>query len=328
MRSEGAKVLQDYSSINFMGLSEVITNLNFLRNKIGECKRQVKEVNPDCLILIDSPGFNLRIAKFGKEIGIRTVYYISPKIWAWNKSRIRNIKKSVDRMLVILPFEEKFYKEQRYPVDYVGNPVLDLVKSYQADDEFIKRYEHKKVIAILPGSRPAEVKNSIEVIRQLVVVFEEYTFLVSAVNNVDQELYKSLVTYENVQVIKGQTYDVLKTASAAVVTSGTATLETALLGVPQVVVYKTSTLTYLAAKLVLKIPFISLVNLLLGRKVVTELIQGEYNSANVVAELETLLTDEQTKKRISEGYSEIHKILGNQSAAKNAAKIITGLCSS
>ena len=328
IRAAGAEVLEDYNSINFMGFSEVIAKINYLRNKVNECKRQIREINPDCLILIDSPGFNLRIARFGKSIGIRTVYYISPKIWAWNKARIRSIKKSVDRMLVILPFEEEFYKEQNYQVDYVGNPVLDLVQSYQPDDSFLSRFVDKKVIAILPGSRPTEVKNSIEVIRQLVVVFEEYTFLVSAVNNVDQQLYKSLVTYENVHVITGKTYDVLKTAQAAVVTSGTATLETALLGVPQVVVYKTSTLTYLAARMLLKIPYISLVNLLLGRKVVTELIQGEYNSANVVAELETLLTDDKTKKRISEGYSEIQKILGDQSASKNAAKIITSLCSS
>lgn len=325
IRQTGAEVLVDYSTINYIGFSEVLINLFRLLGRLKECKRHIQEVKPDCLILIDSPGFNMRIAKYARKIGIRTVYYISPKIWAWNKSRVKLIKKVVDRMLVILPFEKNFYQEHSLEVDYVGNPVLDAVNNYQADQQFKAQFENKKVIAVLPGSRPSEVKNSIEVIERLVVVFEEYTFLVSAVDNLNQEFYKSLIRYENVHVVFGKVYDVLSVADAAVVTSGTATLETALLGVPQVVVYRTSLLTYLAAKWLLKVPYISLVNLLLGRKVVAELIQGEYDSANVVAELETLLTDEQAKKRISDGYSEIRKILGQKSASKNAAKIIVDL---
>lgn len=328
MQEAGATILEDYKSINFIGLSEVLSNLMHVNKKLKLCKRQIKQLQPDCLVLIDSPGFNLRIAAHARQYGIKTTYYISPKIWAWNKSRIRLIKESVDQMMVILPFEKKFYREESMDVEYVGNPILDALNRYVPDSEFLSKYDAQKTIAVLPGSRTAEVKNAVKVIKELVVVFEEYTFLIAAVDNVNERLYRPLLSYDNVVLVKRKTYDVLKASAAAVVTSGTATLEAALLETPQVVVYKTSFLTYMAAKLLVKVPFISLVNLIAGHRVVTELIQGDYDAASVVAELESLLTDEATKKRISEGYSEIREILGDKSASKNAAEVIYKLCSS
>lgn len=328
MSDAGATILEDYKSINFIGLSEVLSNLLHVNKKLKLCKKQIEQLKPDCLVLIDSPGFNLRIAAYARQLGIKTTYYISPKIWAWNKSRIKKIKESVDQMMVILPFEKQFYRQESMDVEYVGNPILDALNNYEPDQAFLSKYNPQKTIAVLPGSRTSEVRNAVKVIQELVVVFEEIKFLVAAVDNVNERLYKPLLSHDNVEIINGKTYDVLNASSAAVVTSGTATLEAALLGTPQVVVYKTSLLTYIAAKLLLKVPYISLVNLIAGHRVVTELIQGDYDSANVVAELESLLTDEGTKKRISEGYSEIRKVLGDKSASKNAAEIIYKLCSS
>ncbi|MEQ9306630.1 MAG: lipid-A-disaccharide synthase [Marinoscillum sp.] len=324
MESSGAKITTLYHEVNFMGFWEVLKNITTILRKLHQCKQEIRSCQPDVLVLIDFAGFNLRLARFAKRIGIKVCYYISPKIWAWNKSRIRLIRKSVDRMLVVFPFEEKFYQDLGFDVDYIGNPIMDAITKNPQKHSYNDGVR-EKTIAFLPGSRKQEVMRSLEVIRRLVIVFEEYKFIVSTVSNLDTSIYDPLRDLPNVEIIDGHVYDVLRSSHAAIVTSGTATLEAALLNVPQVVVYRTSLITYLIAKALVGLNYISLVNLLLEKEVVTELVQGDYNAANIASELETILSDSTKQKKISEGYSEIRVLLGEQSASKNAATAIIKL---
>ncbi|MEQ8474578.1 MAG: lipid-A-disaccharide synthase [Marinoscillum sp.] len=324
MRAAGATITTSYEEINFMGFWEVFKHLPQLVSKFRQCKTEIKEFQPNVLVLIDFAGLNLRLARYAKSIGIKVCYYISPKIWAWRKSRIRLIKRSVDEMLVVLPFEKQFYHDLGFEVKYIGNPILDAIEGCP-DKRTQLSEDRSKTIAFLPGSRAQEVSKSIEVIRQLVVVFEEYKFLISAVSNLDSSIYDPLRGLPNVEIVNGHVYDALHSSRAAIVTSGTATLEAALLNVPQVVVYRTSWITYFIAKRLIGIKYISLVNLILNRQVVRELVQGDYNAHNVAAELEGIISDMGIHKKISEGYSEIRNILGNESASKNAAEAIIKL---
>ena len=287
-----------------------------------QCKEQIAEIAPDIVILVDFPGFNLRMAKFSKSIGLTTCYYISPKIWAWKKGRIKQIKKYVDQMLVILPFEKNFYADLGYDVTYVGNPLQERIGEYPFDKDFIRNSGNKPNIAFLPGSRKQELLRSISVIIQLAQMKPDYHLLVAGVDNLSDKLYQPLEGLENVSLHFDRTYDVLKRADAAVVTSGTATLEAALIGTKQVVVYKTSGFTYFFGRLLVKIKFISLVNLIAGKEVVKELIQDQYNVNSVLKELEDLLTNTNRKEAIRKDYKEVQTIIGTQKASEIAAREI------
>lgn len=329
MQEAGAQIFTFYHSISFMGFWEVARNLHILKRHLSDCKRDIDRERPDVLVLIDFPGFNLRMATYAKSLGIKTCYYISPKLWAWKKNRIKIIRKSVDRMLVILPFEVDFYKNYNFSVTYVGNPSVEDVRNHRPDERVVLKLKRQgKNIAFLPGSRVQEIKSAIEVVIQLSDTYDDYQFLVAAVDNVSEELYLPLRSVSNVKVLYNKTYEILKASEVAVVTSGTASLETALLGVPQVVIYRTSLITYWLARLLVKVKYISLVNLIAGKWVVKELIQGDYDAADIATELEHLLNDDSTKKRISEGYSEIQKLIGTRSASQNAAEAIVALSSS
>lgn len=327
MKEAGATVLTHYREINYMGFWEVAINLRVLLKKIKQCKSDIVRSKPDVVVLVDFAGFNLKIAKFAHNCGLKVAYYISPKVWAWKENRIESIRKYVDRMMVILPFEQLYYKKRNLSVAYVGNPILEQVSSYQWDEYFLSQFKsfRKSVIAVLPGSRTQEVLKSIEMILGLSQELDRCHFLVAAVDNVDGRVYQPLERVGNVTVVWGKTFEVLRGAEAALITSGTATLEAALLNIPQIVVYKTSYLTYWIARFVIKLKYISLVNIIAGRKVVTELIQRDYNISKVRLELDKVLTDDLYKKRISEGYSEIQVLLGNQHASKKAASLVVEL---
>ena len=327
MQGAGAQLLQHYREISFMGLWEVIKNLGVINKKLSLCKSHISKHQPDVLILVDFPGFNLRMAEYGKSIGIKTCYYISPKIWAWKKGRIKKIKQFVDQMLVILPFETEFYKELGYPVEYIGNPLVESIGDYRYNFSGLERIKglKKEKVAVLPGSRAQEVVKAISVINQLAKQRPEIHFLVAGVDNLPEESYQGISAMENVSIHYNKTYELLQMADVAIVTSGTATLETAIVGTLQVVVYKTSWLTYLIGRMLVEIKFISLVNLIAERKVVEELIQQDYNANTILKHIDKLLHDESTIREMKEGYAEISKKLGQKKAAQNAASEIISM---
>ncbi len=325
MQEAGVELEVHYGDLAFMGLWEILTNLTKISNYIKRCKADINQFKPDVIILIDYGGFNRRIAKFGKKNGIKVFYYIPPKVWAWYQSRALELKANVDRMFVILPFEKEFFKKFDWDVDYVGNPVLDAVKAHQRDDQFISKHKIKSgssVVALLPGSRKQELKTIIPLMEEVVKRFPNYQFAVASVSNLDQSMYGELRSFPNVKFIVEDTYNLLLNSSAAIVTSGTATLETALFRVPQVVVYKTSFVSYRIVKMLIKVPYISLVNLIIGKQVVKEMIQQDANVEDVSTELTLLLEDKTYRQGILNAYDELIKILDTGSASENAANLM------
>jgi lipid-A-disaccharide synthase len=325
MENEGANVVKHYRELAFMGFTEVIKNLPTILKNISFCKKDIETFQPDAIILIDYPGFNLRIAKWAKLKGFKIIYYISPQIWAWKENRIHNIKKCVDKMLVILPFEKSFYGKWNYPVDYVGHPLVEVI------DNFIDNYKknksewvHHKTIALLPGSRKQEILQKLPIMLEVTKHFKEYQFIVAKAPSVDDSFYASILDdFENVSTVSNNTYELLYHSSAALVTSGTATLETALFGVPEIICYKGGNISYQIAKRLIKIKFIGLVNLIMNKEVVKELIQHELNKENLIHELQLLLHDDNRKNQITEDYKQLKSLLskGGQ-ASKNAVSII------
>lgn len=325
MERSGMRVTSHYHELAFMGFAEVLANLSTISKKIRQCKQEILEFKPDVVVLIDYAGFNLRIAKFAKENGYRVFWYISPKVWAWNQNRAKKLKANIDQMFVILPFETEFFLKFNWKVDYVGNPVLDAVKAHRVDEGFLaknKLSSDKPLIALLPGSRKQELKAIVPLMARVAQTMPATQFAVATVDNLDQQLYQPLKELNNVSFFQGDTYDLLSYASAAVVTSGTATLETALFKVPQIVVYKTSFVSYTIAKNLIRVPFISLVNLIAGREVVKEMIQQKANAADVLAELNLILTNKQYQEKILEGYKEIRRALDTGSASENTATLM------
>lgn len=320
MQSAGAHLIKHYRDTSFMGFLEVIQNLGKIKKVMNDCKKDISEQQPDVLILIDFPGFNLRMAKFAKEIGIRTAYYISPKIWAWKKGRIKQIKKFVDRMFVIFPFEVPFYRELEYDVTFVGNPLVEYISNYSFSPIDFPDNVYQNKIAFLPGSRIQEIKTSIPFIIELAQKRPNDLLMVAAVNNVDQNLYEGLKSLKNIVVLEGKTYEILKAADVSITTSGTATLETALMGTPQMVCYRTSEISYRIAKTVVNISYISLVNLIADQPVVKEYIQHEYSIENIQSELQRILSDGNYRKQMLDNYSEIRKLLTEESASENTAQ--------
>ncbi len=326
MAAEGGTLVKHFRTLSYMGFVEVALHLRSIFRNLNACKEDLQSYNPDMVIFIDFPGFNLRVAEFAKNIGIRTCYYISPKIWAWNQKRVHTIKRLIDHMLVILPFEVDFYKKFGYEVNYVGNPLMDAIINYSFDPDFRMKYEleAKKIIAILPGSRAMELKRILPEMLKVVKHFPDYTFIVAAAPGFDLSYYQSFSGIENTRLIFNQTYDILKHADAALVTSGTATLETALFKVPQVVCYKANALSVSIARFLIKIRFISLVNLIVDRKIVTELIQDDCSEQKIKAELGRILSDTSYRKKMEADYSELADKVGEPGASQKAAAFIQG----
>lgn len=325
MQQAGVELAVHYKDMAFMGLAELLIKLWTFTRYIKQCKEDIDRFKPDVIILIDYGGFNRRIAKYGRKVGIKVFYYIPPKVWAWYQVRAKEIKANVDRLFVILPFEKEFYKKFDWDVDYVGNPVLDAVKAHQPDSTFIDHYaipNHKPMIALLPGSRKNELAEIIPMMADVVREKPDYHFVVAAIDNLSDSLYEPLKGLPNITFVYDHTYDLLQHAQAAIVTSGTATLETALFRVPQIVVYKAGAVSYFLARLLVKVPFISLVNLIAGKEVVRELIQAKANTANVTKELNEILTGSRGRE-IQTGYEEmIAKLDTGSSASENTARLM------
>ncbi len=325
MQSAGMAVVQRYSELAFMGVLAVIANLGKIRQALAQCKSDIMEYRPDVIVLIDYAGFNLRIARFAKEKGFNVFYYISPKVWAWNRGRAYKLKANVDRMFCILPFEKEFYKGYHWEVDYVGNPVLDAVKAFQPDPDFRRKnniVESGGPVALLPGSRRGEVERILPLLKQVAAKHPNKHFVVAAVRTLPGELYNSIRGLSNVSVLLESTYDLLAIAQSAIVTSGTATLETALFHVPQVVVYKTHPLEYAIGSRLVKVDFISLVNLIAGREVVKELLQDDATIGSVDEGLQRITEDQNSRACILAGYEEVRIKLDTGSASENAARLM------
>ena len=316
MEAAGANIIKHYKSLAFMGFWEVLTNLSTILRNIKFCKTDILEFKPDALIFIDYPGFNLRIAKWAKSAGIKTIYYISPQIWAWKSNRVHAIKRDIDLMLVILPFEKDFYRRYNYPVTFVGHPLLDEI---QMDSG--KQLNTGNCIALLPGSRRQEISKILPVMTKLVTFFPNKKFVLACAPGIELEFYNQFIGSANIEKVVGDTYGVLKKAEAAIVTSGTATLETALLGVPQIVVYKSNSINYWLYKTLIKVSYISLVNLIAGRELVREIIQEECHPKNLAEVLSSILGEE-SKREFEHKYQFLREQLGGPGASKRAAEAI------
>lgn len=327
MQQQGAELVKHYRDLAFMGFVEVLLNLRTIMRNIRFCKKDLLEYRPDVLILVDYPGFNLRIAKFAKEQGMRVFYYISPQIWAWKKSRVHSIRKCVERMYVILPFEKEFYARYDVEVDFVGHPLLDAIENEQKPDDSFRQdagLDERPIIALLPGSRKQEIRTMLPVMLKMWGKYPGYQFVIAAAPSQDPEVYRKLVGSRDVKIVSGKMHDLLRLSSFALVTSGTATLETALLNVPEVVCYKGGWISYyIARRLIKDIRFISLVNLIMDREVVTELIQGEFNEKKLHQELAGLEGDENNRRRMLDDFNSLKQILGGAGASDKAAELMT-----
>lgn len=328
MQTAGADIVKHYRDLAFMGFVEVIMNLRTILNNLDFCKKDILNYKPDVLILIDYPGFNLRIAKWAKEQGLKIIYYISPQVWAWKENRVKTIKQCVDKMLVILPFEKEFYHKWNYDVTYVGHPLVEVVDEYSAkgfqQNSKISSIQ-KPIIALLPGSRKQEILKKLPIMLEVSKKFTDYQFVVAKAPGQEDSFYNEILNqYPDVKSVSGKTYDLLMAASAALVTSGTATLETALFGVPEVVCYKGSAISYAIAKRVIKIKYISLVNLIMDKPVVKELIQHELTAENITKELNDILYNPERIAQLKSDYKKLRNTLSEGGhASQNAAKAIS-----
>lgn len=326
MQAQGGILVKHYRELAFMGFLEVILNLSTILKNITFCKKDIEQFQPDVVIFIDYPGFNMRIAKWAKQKGIPTHYYISPQIWAWKENRIKQIKRDVDAMYVILPFEKDFYENKHhFPVHFVGHPLIDAISNRQpVDPKMFKKelqMDDRSIIALLPGSRKQEIKVMLSVMLSVVDDFPDYQFVIAGAPNQDEAFYRQFIKKENVHLLLNRTYDLLSVSDAALVTSGTATLETALYKVPEVVCYKGSRISYEIAKRVIKLKYISLVNLILNKPAVTELIQNEFNTKRLKEELSKILEDYKRATMFLD-YYDLEKLLGGKGASKKTAELI------
>ena len=323
MEAAGATLVKHYKELAFMGFLEVIKNLPTILKNIKVCKADILQYKPTTLILIDYPGFNLRIAEWAKEQNILVIYYISPQVWAWKESRVKLIKNCVDKMLVILPFEKEFYKKWNFEVEYVGHPLVEVVDSFLLTVDRTKALT-TNIIALLPGSRQQEILKKLPIMLEVAKHFPDYHFVVAKAPGLDDSFYNELLTpFQNVSSVVNKTYELLVQSKAALVTSGTATLETALFAVPEVICYKGSAFSYQIAKRLIKIKFIGLVNLIMDKEVVKELIQDELNVENLKNELHLLLHDETKQQQLKKDYADLKNLLskGGHASANAAASI-------
>lgn len=329
MQEAGAEITKHYRDLAFMGFLEVLKNLPTILGFINECKKTIEEFQPDAIILIDYAGFNMRIAKWAKKKGFKVFYYISPKVWAWNQSRAWSLKKNLDRLFVIFPFEVEFFKKYDFEVEFVGNPLFDAISAFKPAVDFLEKnnLSDKKIIALLPGSRKQEVEKMLNLMVATQSKFADYQFVIAGVGNLPLSFYQPFLN-ENIKLVTDQTYDLLSHSTAALVTSGTATLETALFGVPQVVCYKTSNISYQIGKLVIKVPYISLVNLVAQKEVVKELIQDELTINNLSKELNKILNVTGFRNKQIEDYKQVKESLGDVGASEKTGRRIVEILKS
>lgn len=327
MEAAGATLVKHFRDLAFMGFAEVVRHLPTILGNLKFCKQDINAFQPDVLVLIDYPGFNLRIAKWAKAKGLKVVYYISPQVWAWKENRVPAMKKNIDKMLVILPFEKAYFKNKwNWVVDYVGHPLVEVVQNFLAKENFEKLNEEfaKPVIALLPGSRKQEIARKLPVMLEAAKAFPQYHFMIAKAPGIEDDYYEQLTGgRHNVTAVRNKTYALLSIATASLTTSGTATLETALFEVPEVVCYKGNKISYHIAKWLIKVKYISLVNLIMDKEVVKELIQDDLTPGNLVAALKEILEDDQRRTQMLRNYADLKNILsagGNASA--NAAQII------
>lgn len=325
MQAEGGELVKHYADMAFMGFTEVILNLRTIFRNLKACKEDIIKWKPDVLVLIDFPGFNLKIAEFAKANGIKVCYYISPKVWAWNQKRVLKIKKVVDYMFCILPFEVDFYQEWGMQVDYVGNPLLDEIAQFTPDVNFRENHQlgDQKIIALLPGSRKQEIERLLPVMLSITENYPDCVFAIAAAPTFTESYYRQFTGDKKVHLLFNNTYNLLHHAHAAIVASGTATLETALFKVPQVVVYKGGTISIAIARMLVKIKFISLVNLIVNKKIVTELIQEDCNTQKVDEELKIIVTGA-GRSEMLKNYDELLLLMGKPGASAKTARLIVG----
>ena len=317
MAAAGGHVVKHIRDLAFMGFVEVIKHLPTIFSNLDFCKKDILSYSPDVVILIDYPGFNFRMFKFIKQHNFQLFYYISPQLWAWKSSRVKQVKQYVDRMFVIFPFEKEFYAKHEVEVDFVGHPLLDELQSNLVS-------EPEPIIALLPGSRKQVVSYLLPEYLKVIPHFPNYKFVIAGVSSLKEEFYKNLIGKASCEIVWDDTYSLLQKSSAAIVTSGTATLETALFNVPEVVCYKASPLSYwLAKRLVKGIDYICIVNLIAGKKVVTELLQGDVNKDRLVVELKSLLNPT-TKEKTIQDYHQVRELLGDAGASSRAANLMIG----
>ena len=326
MEKQGATLVKHYRELAFMGFEQVVMNLRTILNNMKFCKQDIIKFNPDVLILVDYPGFNLKIAKWAKANNIKVYYYISPKIWAWNQKRVHKIKRIIDKMFVILPFEKDFYAKFNYDVDFVGHPLLDCIADYPkiAKKDFISEHQlnEKPIIAVLPGSRSGEIAKMLQLMTSIINKYPNYQFVVAGAPSQPEAYYRKFIT-KDIKLIDNKTYDLLQHAHAAIVASGTATLETAIFKIPQVICYKTDQIFFEIAKRVILVKFISLVNLIMNKEVCKELVQKHLTPSNLSKELNLILEGESRQKMLKE-YDLMHQKLGGKNASERAAKLMVG----
>ena len=333
MNAEGVEITKHYKELAFMGFAEVLLNIRTILGNFKVCKKEVLDYQPDAVILIDYPGFNLRMAEFIHSQQLTVFYYISPTVWAWKKNRVEKIKKYVDRLFVILPFEKPFYQECGYEVDFVGNPLLDEISKFKAtyvSEDFRQKHSlsNKPIIALLPGSRTQEIRTKLPVMLSVIDHFPDYQFVIGGAPSQEREVYQQFIEgRESVSIVFGETYSLLMNSHAGLVTSGTATLETALFKVPQVVCYKANPISYRIAKMLVKIKYISLVNLIMDKEVVTELIQHDLTEKRVSKELGNIIEGDKRQSILAD-YSQLIEQLGVGGASSNTAEGIVSFMKS
>lgn len=325
MEKAGARIVKHYKELAFMGFLEVLLNLRTILKNISFCKKDIDGFSPDVIVFIDYPGFNMRIAEWAKKEKYKTVYYISPQIWAWKQSRVHTIKRTIDHMFVILPFEKDFYAKFNYPVTFVGHPLLDEVERYEKGQTVLSQdvktavESEKPVLALLPGSRKQEISTLLPLMLKAVKDLKGYTVVVAGAPSQDQEIYERYITDSNITLVTGKTYELLSQSTAALVTSGTATLETALFNVPQVVCYKAGFVSYHIAKQLVKVDYISLVNLVMDKESVVELIQNRCRPKEIHRELQKILPGGENREKILDDYQILREKLGGGGASSNIA---------
>lgn len=327
MKKQGGEIVKHIKDLAFMGFVEVLFNLKTIINNLKLCKKDIIEYNPDAVVLVDYPGFNLRIAKFSKRKGFPTFYYISPKVWAWKKGRIKTMRRVLTKLFVIFPFEEEFFQRNNLKADYVGNPLLDEIYQYRKEndkEEFLRvnNLGGKPIIALLPGSREQEIKSLLPLQTSLVDKFPEFDFVVAGVSSHSKDFYYKYILSNKAKLIFDKTYSILNVSHAAVVCSGTATLETALFNIPEVVCYKANPISFAIGKLLVNLDYISLVNIILNKMAVVELLQKDWNWEDLHKEFKKIAFDEQYRVQMQMEFSNLRTMLGNAGASRIVAKKI------
>ena len=324
-KAADTELVKHYRTYDYMGIMEVVKHARLILNNIKFCKQDIAEHKPDAIIFVDFPGFNLKIAPFAKSIGIPTFFYISPTVWAWKESRVKTIKKNIDHMFVELPFVKTFYETRHnYHVDFVGHPLLDSIAQFKEKYslESFKKANHlpdKKIVAVLPGSREYEIRENLKTMQSISEKYTDYQFVVAGMSRFSLDFYQKYITAQNISVVFNQTYELLKKAEAAIVVSGSATLETAILNVPEIVVYQTSPITFYLGKLFVKLNFLGLPNLIMERQIVPELLQSDMTPKKLTEALDSILFNPQFRNDILDNYAQLRNKLGNEGASQRVA---------